>query len=140
MRKINNLTDSQTSTLEAGYKNSPKAHFRNRCQAILLSSEGYKVSQIAALFKVRTRTIYTWFDNWETYGISGLILLSGRGVKAKLDKLSSEQINEVKEAVKKDAQSLKTICENLTNSLGFTVTKHMLKRFLKKTQLHMASI
>lgn len=132
MKNIKDLTEEEKQTLTEGYLNSQKAHFRNRCHSILLSSEGYKVSEIAALYKVRTRTVYTWFNRWELNGILGLILRKGRGVKAKLDHLSEEEIEIVKQAVKSDPQSLKMICKNLSDSLGFPVTKYMLKRMLKK--------
>lgn len=132
MKNISNLTEEEIQTLLEGYQNSQKAHFRNRCHSILLSSEGYKVSEIAAFYKVRTRTIYTWFNRWESNGILGLILQKGRGVKAKLDQLSPEEFEQVTEAIKSDPQSLKNICQSLSETLGFKVTKYMLKRILKK--------
>lgn len=133
MRKIPPLELEEKKTLEEGYRNSKKAHFRGRCHAILMSEDGYKVSEIAQLYKVQTRTIYRWFNRWEENGISGLILRKGRGVKGRLDSLSKEELKTVKEAVKLTPQSLKKICENLSESLGFKVTKYMLKRLLKKT-------
>lgn len=132
MRKINHLTPEEKQTLEEGYRNSSKPHFRNRCHSILVSNEGYKVKDIASLFKVRTRTIYTWFDNWETHGICGLIMRTGRGVKAELDHLSKEQMQTLKESIADNPQNLHTVGENLTGKFGFTVTKNMLKRVLKK--------
>jgi len=132
MRKIKDLVKEEKETLEEGYRNHSKAHFRNRCHSILLSNEGYEISIIAALYKVRTRTIYTWFNRWEQGGISGLIMVKGRGIKAKLDNLSKEELEEVKEVIKEDPQSLKIVCKNLSETFGFTVTKHMLKRLLKK--------
>jgi hypothetical protein len=58
--------------------------------------------------------------------------VTGRGIKAKLDMLSKEDLEKVKLAVKEAPQSLKIVCENLSESLGFKVTKYMLKRLLKK--------
>ncbi len=135
MRKITHLTQEEKQTLEEGYRNSSKAHFRNRCHSILMSYEGYKVKEIARIYKVRTRTIYTWFDNWEAHGISGLIMAKGRGVKAKLDQLCEQQEHTLKEAVGNNPQNLHTVGEDLTEKFGFTVTKNMLKRFLKKNSI-----
>ena len=90
------------------------------------------VAQIAQIFKVRTRTIYTWFDNFERYGISGLISVGGRGAKSKLDDLNEEQIEKVKKAVNLTPQSLKKVCDQVSEILGFKVSKQMLKRLLKK--------
>lgn len=135
MRKIEALQAEEKQTLEQGYKHSKKPHFRNRCHSLLLSEEGYKVSQIAKLYKVRTRTIYTWFNRWESHGIAGLMILPGRGIKAKLDELSPEQIEEVKEVIGSDPSSLKNICQTLSKKLGFKVTKYMLKRLIKKNSI-----
>ncbi len=132
MRKIETLTEEEKKTLEQGYRNHSKPHFRNRCQSILLSFDGYVVSEIAKLHKVRTRTIYTWFNDWENHGIMGLMTVKGQGIKAKLDSLTKQQIIQVKQTIKEDPQSLKNVCGTLSDLLGFTVTKHMLKRLLKK--------
>ena len=132
MRKIEGLTEAEKKTLIEAYRNSKKAKFRSHCHAILLSEEGYKVSEISDLYKVRTRTVYTWFNRWESDGISGLIPRKGRGIKARLDSLTKEEIEKVKLAVRETPQNLKMICEKLSEILDFKVTKQMLKRFLKK--------
>lgn len=132
MRKIKSLTPEEKKTLEEGYRNNSKPHFRNRCHSILLSFEGYPVSEIAQLYKVRTRTIYTWFNRWKNQGIMGLMTAKGQGIKAKLDSLTEQQIIQTKQAIKADPQSLKNVCETLSDLLDFTVTKYMLKRLLKK--------
>ncbi|MCH2081248.1 MAG: helix-turn-helix domain-containing protein [Saprospiraceae bacterium] len=78
------LSTAERTTLENGYKHHPKHHFRQRCQAMLLSDSGEPIPKIAELFKVRTRTIYTWMDRWTSSGIVGLMILPGGGVKSKL--------------------------------------------------------
>jgi len=83
MRKVK-LTRSEALTLEEGYKNYRKAHFRLRCHALILSNEGMSVKDIAVITKTRTRTIYTWMNRWNEKGIMGLGILSGRGIKATL--------------------------------------------------------
>ncbi|NET80416.1 helix-turn-helix domain-containing protein [Okeania sp. SIO1F9] len=83
MRKIQ-LTDTEKKTLEEGYKNHPKAHFRLRCHTLLLSSEGMTVQELMKITKTRSRTIYTWMDRWEKMGVIGLTILQGRGIKSKL--------------------------------------------------------
>ena len=132
MRKVNAISDLERTNLNDGFHNSTKYRFRNRCQAILLSDQNMPVAQIAQIFKVRTRTIYTWFDNFERYGISGLISVGGRGAKSKLDDLNEEQIEKVKKAVNLNPQSLKKVCDQVSEILGFKVSKQMLKRLFKK--------
>ena len=131
MRRIECIELEEVVTLEAGFNNSIKAHFRRKCHSILLSNKGYTVSEIAKLYNVRTRTVYTWFNNWAS-GISGLILRVGQGKKAKLDSLTEEELEEVKLVIKETPQSIKKMCKNLSELLDFKVTKYMLKRLLKK--------
>jgi transposase len=84
MKQVNPLLLSEVVTLQEAQKNSTKAHFRTRCYAIELSNRGKSVSYIADLLMTRTDTIYTWINRWESSGIVGLMILSGRGLKAKL--------------------------------------------------------
>ncbi len=85
MRSIK-LESIERETLQQAYKNHSKFHVRCRSHALLLSDEGTPVKEIATLFKVRTRTIYTWFDRWKTMGIVGIMILPGRGLKPLLSK------------------------------------------------------
>ena len=130
MRKII-LTKSQRITLEHCYKYHSKAHVRQRSHALLLSYRGWKVKQIAKLYEVRTRTIYTWFDRWEDMGLVGLMILSGRGVKAKLNKEDETIITLIKKKAVHYARSLKKFACELSKDLGFKVSVDMLRRFLK---------
>lgn len=119
-------------TLENGYKNHSKFHFRQRCKALLLSDEGWSVKDIAKLFHTRTRTIYTWMSRWESMGIVGLMILPGRGIKPKLSTLDTNLIEMVKKKTRQFARSLKKIAQELSKDFGYEVTIHMLRRFLKK--------
>ena len=78
------LTEEEQTTLEQGYRNHGKHHFRQRCHSLLLSGRGIQVKEIAALYGVRTRTVYSWMDRWEQMGLSGLQIQPGRGLKAAL--------------------------------------------------------
>jgi len=90
------LTKEDRETLENGYRDFAKHHFRQRCQSILLSDEGITVPELAKMFKVRTRTIYTWMDRWTTFGVEGLKILPGRGIKAKLKITDPDLVDLVK--------------------------------------------
>ena len=87
MRYISSLDSLEKLTLEEGFRNHTKHHFRSRCKSILMSDEGFSVPEIARFFKVRTRTIHTWFDRWESFGVSGLTILPGRGRRTVLNEL-----------------------------------------------------
>lgn len=90
------LTDSEREALEHSYKHHAKSHVRQRCQALLLSDEGWPVKQIAQLHHVRTRTIYTWMNRWNTIGLAGVMILPGRGVKPKLSVQDTSMVAQVK--------------------------------------------
>jgi len=137
--KFIKLNDEEKAALEDGWRNSAKHHFRRRCHSILLSADRYKVSEIARLMNVRTRTIYTWFNNWKKSGIGGLDIQPGRGIKAKLDTITDSQVTQIQEQIKWNPQSLKQVCEKLSVIFGFRITKHMLKRFIKKNRLQLAT-
>lgn len=90
------LSPSDYELLLCTYRKSEKHHLRQRCHAILLSHEGKQVKEIATLFKVRTRTIYTWMNRWNKEGLIGLSIKEGRGLKPKLDKSNEETVSLVK--------------------------------------------
>lgn len=90
------LTNYERETLEEGYKRHAKFHVRQRCQALLLSDEGWPVKQIAQLHHVRSRTIYTWMNRWQDMGLVGVMILPGRGVKPKLSVQDQELVAVVK--------------------------------------------
>lgn len=132
MRYITSLENEEKVTLEEGYRNHAKHHFRNRCKSILMSDDGISIPEIARFFKTRTRTIYSWFSRWEKMGIVGLMILPGRGRTAALKQCNVDEIRIIEEAVRKNPQSLREVCKNLSVKFGFEITKKMLQRFLKK--------
>lgn len=94
--RYNELTSGEKETLDHGFRNHPKFHVRKRFHAILLSAQEWQVKDIADLYHIRTRTIYTWFDNWRDYGIAGLFIQPGRGLKATLSINDKNVIENIK--------------------------------------------
>ena len=92
------LTEGEVLTLEEGHQNHFSKDFRNRCQALLMSSREIQVKQISSIFQIRTRTIYTWMDRWESEGISGLMIRPGRGRKPKLSVKNQDLVNHIKKS------------------------------------------
>ena len=133
------LSTEETITLEECCRNHEKPHFRNRCKSILMSAEKYSVKEIAKFFNTRTRTIYTWFNNWESEGIMGLAISPGRGVKSVLDINNDQHIKVISETLKDHPQDLGAVCEKIKEVFGFTVSKRTLKSFIKK-KLHLEKI
>jgi predicted transcriptional regulator len=66
------LNEEQTNELKALVKNSEKHRTRQRAHAILLSSDGFSVDDIAKIFWVDRDTVSGWIDKWEQFGLEGL--------------------------------------------------------------------
>lgn len=132
MRYIKNLNGLEREALQEGQKNGSTYRFRNRCKAILLSSDGYSVNQIRELFEInRVNTIYDWYNRWEAEGIEGLKDKPGRGRKPKLENSNEAHVKLVKKLVKQESQNLNKVKVELENILGIKLSKKTLKRFLK---------
>ena len=131
-RFIQSLTEEQKASLLDGYKNGATHHFRVRCQSILQSSKGKTVSELSQLHGVSLRTVYIWFNRWESEGIQGLHIRSGRGRKRKLDFDNSDHKKQVKQSLKKENRNLNQLKTDIESSLGFPISKITLRRFLKK--------
>lgn len=131
---IENLNDTEKSMLEEGWKNGKSHVFRNRCQGILMSHQGYDAKAISNLFSVRKRTVYEWLKNWKKSGIIGLITKPGQGRKPRLCIQNEEHIKVVEKAVLNAAENGINMADEILSKLeikeGFC--NRTLRRFLKK--------
>jgi transposase len=125
------LDPSEEQTIRELVNNHSNSHIRNRCQSILLSHSSLDVKKIAQTFSVRTRTIYTWFDNFERIGFLGLMTAKGQGRKALQSKLTQEQTKQITDWVD-EGESLKNIAPLAEQKFGLPVTKFMIKALIKK--------
>lgn len=132
MRYINNITDTQKQALEQAHKTSKSYQFRNRCQCILLSNQGYQVQALAHLFKVSNLSIYKWFNRFETAGVAGLNNQKGKGRKLILKTTNATHVEIVESSINKDKQGLKIAKAAIEAKLGTSMSEMTLKRFLKK--------
>lgn len=96
MKQNNGLIEAELMTIQEAQKNSPKFHFRRRCQAIELWDRKKSVAYISDLLQVRQEAVYKWINRWNTMGIVGLMILPGRGLKAALLKPTGESIELIK--------------------------------------------
>jgi transposase len=130
-RKYIQLQVSEILTLEAGYKYGPQYQFRHRCHCLLLSHQGKRVSELAAIFQVSKLTIYNWFRAWESAGIVGLRNQAGQGGQAKLSVQNPQHITQVKALLEQERQSAKTVVASLHAQLDIQMHPATLRRFLK---------
>ncbi len=125
------LSESEIMTLQEGHKNGSQFQFRNRCFCLILSGQGKTVRELAQLFEVSCITIYSWFDAWETSGITGLMNRKGQGRKPILSLQNKEQVAKVKAALARNPQSVKSAVAELEPKLQVKMHPETLKRFLK---------
>jgi transposase len=86
MKKVEELSEIAKENLVDIRKNHPKYRERERAWGILLSSRGYSPQKIGDLFEISDRIVYKWIDNFNKYGIMGLMTQQGQGRKAILKK------------------------------------------------------
>jgi transposase len=132
MRYLDTLIPEEKTTLEECFKHHRKSHVRMRSHALLLSSEGKSVPYIADLYKVGTRTIYSWFNRWESHGIVGLFILPGRGVKSVFANVSPVDIALIEAEVLLNPQKSENVAKALSSKLNLKISTKQLKVFLKK--------
>ncbi len=125
------LTEPELKTLQEGYKNGSQFQFRNRCFCLILSHQGKSVTELTQFFEVSKITIYSWFDNWETSGLTGLMNRKGQGRKPILSLQNPEHIKRVKNAIARNPQSVKSVVAELESQIGSQMHPETLKRFLK---------
>ena len=58
--------------LEGVKKDSTNERERDRAHALLLSSQGFDISNLSSIFGVNRNTITDWFNRWSACGIEGL--------------------------------------------------------------------
>lgn len=88
--------NADIDALSAGFKNGSSDHFRTRCHSLLLSREGMKITEVAALYHKQPASIRKWITNFEKYGISGLHIQPGRGRKGTLSTENAGDVAVVK--------------------------------------------
>lgn len=129
MRFITRLAPETQQLLKTIEQKSKYYQVRHRAKSILLSYQGYKISQIMLLFDVSRNTVYNWLNNWEIDGLNGLYNLKGRGRKSIL---YNQQELEVKELIKSQPKSLKLVQQKIENEWKIKISKDTIKRIAKK--------
>jgi transposase len=125
------LSEPELKTLQEGHKNGSQFQFRNRCFCLILSSQGKTVAELSRFFEISRITVYAWFDAWEKNGLVGLMNKPGQGRKLILSLQNSNHVKQVKAAIKKNPQSVKSVVAELESKIGSLMHPETLKRFLK---------
>lgn len=135
-KKYIELTESEEIMLTEGLKHHPKASFRQKSNALLMSHRGLEISFIASFFQVKPHTVGMWFKSWETQGLCGLKRMKGQGRKSILKVSNQAHIAALDAAVERHYQDVGRIKSDLETSLKLSMSKDTVKRFLKKIITH----
>ena len=130
-RYVRISTAAQREALEEGYRNGKTHDFRLRCHCLLLSAQGRSIPELKEFFEVSHLSIYNWFNRFESEGIDGLKIRSGRGRKRKLDIDSKDHITLVKKGLSKENRSVQQLRQDLANNHQIEVCDSTLRNFLK---------
>ncbi len=72
MLTVNPLPPEEIKTLEEMHRNHPSHSPRIRAHAILLSADGFKLSEIASIYNICRQTAAMWLHAWKEGGICAL--------------------------------------------------------------------
>jgi transposase len=129
IREINPLS---AKLLERIYRQSRHHQVRQRAHCLILANQGVKIEELIKIFQVSYKTIYNWFERWESESMVGLYNKSGRGAKSKFN---AEQEQKIKELAKDNARQLKQVVQKIEEELGIKTSKKTVKRILKRLKM-----
>jgi transposase len=130
------LIEAEEITLKEGLSHHPKAEFRQRANALLMSHSGLSIAFISKFNDVNINTVGRWFTCWEKEGIVGLMRQVGQGRKPILKLSNTEHIAALDKAVETHYQDVKGIQMALESQLQTPMSQDTVKRFLKKIITH----
>ncbi len=123
------LNQGQRNELETGHKEGKTARFRQRCQIILLKSQGRTATSIGEIVGLSAVSVTQWLNRYDAEGIAGLQTRPGRGRPRVFNEARDAQV--VKAAVQAERQRLAHAKQSLEDQLGKRFSTQTLKRFLK---------
>lgn len=115
--------------MEIGHRTGKQHGFRQRCQMILLKSEGRDSEEVGRIMKCHEASVNAWVKRYREQGINGLHTVKGRGRKPILQKETDEV--RVREAVKANRQRLSVAKAQFEAESGKQVSVSAFRAFLK---------
>jgi transposase len=85
------------------------------------------------IFKVSYKTIYNWYERWESEGMVGLYNKPGRGSKRIFN---SEEESKIREWAQQNPKQLKKVLQKVKEEWGIEVSTETIKRILKKLSMN----
>jgi hypothetical protein len=76
---VSSLSPEEIQTLEEIHKNPPCHSPRIKAHAVLLSDTGFKLTEIASIYKICRQTAATWLHTWKDRGLCTLFNMPRSG-------------------------------------------------------------
>jgi len=123
--------DQQTyNQLKEIHQKSTSQQARNRSHALLLRSDGFKMTEIARICHTTERTAYVWFAEWKKRGLDSLPFKK-RVWKNPL--ISKEMEPQIFEWIEEYPNQPKIIWQNIMDTFKIKLSYKTVTRFLKKS-------
>jgi transposase len=126
------VTPENQRLLQRIYRQSCHHVVRQRAHCLLLCHQGKRVDELAAIFAVSRKTIYNWFEGWETGSMAGLYDQPGRGRKPTF---TPEQQAQIRQWSQESPRQLKQVLQRVKEQWGITVSHKTITRILKRLQM-----
>ena len=129
-KSVHPITDNAIiDTLKCAMRKGPLPCVRERAHAVLLSTKGYSLAQIADVFDVQYQTISRWVDDWELSGIRGLYKDHGGG---RSTIYNGQETQRLKDLIKEEPRRISYAQAKLEEETGKSASLKTLKRMAKK--------
>lgn len=132
-RVLNRIIYPQTlHLLRRIYRHSRHYETRRRAHCLMLKHQGLSTTELMGVFQVGRKTIYQWFNAWDSRGLPGLYRRPGQGRKPTFN---AEQKSQIRIWVQAHPKQLKQVLHKIHEQWGITVSLKTLKRVLKSLRL-----
>ncbi|MGI9276649.1 MAG: helix-turn-helix domain-containing protein [Endozoicomonas sp.] len=129
MKAVDPITDDAVKeTLREAIRHGPYPYLRERAQAVLLSSRGYSMQQMARMLEVQYQTVSRWIDEWDDYGLRGLYKGHNGGRSAIYTHQDEQRIQEL---VAEEPRRLSYVQAKVEEKTGKLASKATLSRVVK---------
>jgi transposase len=121
--------EEEREKLHRLWKEHPAHSTRARAHAVILSSEGYEIEQLANIFEVQRDTARSWIARFESNGVDGLEDEQKPGGPRKLDE-DEEQI--LRELLNTYPSRPAELLAKLRARTGKTISRASLRRYARR--------
>lgn len=127
------LTLEETDELNRLVKADNSARVRRRAEAMLLSSKGYSMREIADIKGVSHHTVSNWIDQWRERRVDGILEAGGRGRKPTLAASEKAELNAWLDGLETPLRGPGAVVEKAASAFGKTLSEASARRHLKAT-------